>query len=138
WLTGRYRRGQEIDMTTGRASRLPQRFDPALPANQHKLDLVDGLEAVAKDAGVSLTHLAIAFVIAHPGVTSAIIGPRTMDQLDDLLAGTGVKLDDATLDRIDELAPPGKNTNRADAGWEPPALANAWRRRRPAALRGAE
>jgi aryl-alcohol dehydrogenase-like predicted oxidoreductase len=138
WLTGRYRRGTEIDMTTGRASRLPQRFDPSLAANQHKLDLVDGLEAVAKDAGVSLTHMAIAFVIAHPGVTSAIIGPRTMEQLDDLLAGAGAKLDDATLDRIDELTAPGKNTNRADAGWEAPALAQAWRRRRPEELRGAE
>ncbi|MGH9171450.1 MAG: aldo/keto reductase [Acidimicrobiales bacterium] len=138
WLTGRYRRGVDIDMTKGRASRLPGRFDPALPANQRKLDLVEGLEAIAADAGTSLTHMAIAFAIAHPGVTSAIIGPRTMEQLDDLLAGAGVTLGDDILDRIDALAPPGKNTNRADAGWEPPALGQAWRRRRPAELRAAE
>ncbi|MGA2208486.1 MAG: aldo/keto reductase [Acidimicrobiales bacterium] len=137
WLTGRYRRGKEIDMTTGRASRLPQRFDPNLPENQRKLDLVEELEAVAKDAGISLTHLAIAFVIAHPAVTAAIIGPRTMDQLDGLLAGVDVKLDDATLDRIDELVKPGRNVNAADGGLEQPALTHAWRRRRPAGLRSA-
>jgi aryl-alcohol dehydrogenase-like predicted oxidoreductase len=137
WLTGRYRRDMEIDMTTGRASRLPARFDPTLPENQRKLDLVEKLEAVATDAGVSLTHLAIAFVIAHPAVTAAIIGPRTMEQLEDLLAGAGTVLDDATLDRLDELVKPGRNTNAADAGWEPPAVAQPWRRRRPQGLRSA-
>jgi aryl-alcohol dehydrogenase-like predicted oxidoreductase len=136
WLTGRWR-GVEIDMTTGRASRLPARFDPALPQNQRKLDLVEDFEAVASDAGISLTHMSIAFVIAHPAVTSAIIGPRTMEQLDDLLAGVDVSLDDATLDRLDEIVKPGRNTNSADAGWEPPDLTNAQKRRRPAALRAA-
>jgi aryl-alcohol dehydrogenase-like predicted oxidoreductase len=137
WLTGRYRRGVEIDMTKGRASRLPGRFDPSLPENQRKLDLIEGLEAVASDAGVSLTHLAIAFVIAHPAVTAAIIGPRTMEQLEDLIAGSEVSLDDATLDRLDAIVKPGRNTNAADAGWEPPALSQPWRRRRPAGLRAA-
>jgi aryl-alcohol dehydrogenase-like predicted oxidoreductase len=137
WLTGRYRRGVEIDMTKGRASRLPGRFDPSLPANQRKLDLVEDLEAVAVKAGVSLTHLAIAFVIAHPAVTSAIIGPRTMEQLDDLIAGVDTLLDDATLEQLDEIVKPGKNTNTADAGWESPALSQSWRRRRPARLRAA-
>jgi aryl-alcohol dehydrogenase-like predicted oxidoreductase len=137
WLTGRYRRGVEIDMTKGRASRLPGRFDPSLPANQRKLDLVEDLEAVAAKAGVSLTHLAIAFVIAHPAVTSAIIGPRTMEQLDDLIAGVDTSLDDATLDQLDEIVKPGKNTNTADAGWESPALGQSWKRRRPARLRAA-
>jgi len=137
WLTGRYRRGNEIDMTKGRASRLPQRFDPDLPENQRKLDLIEKLEEVAADAGTSLTHLAIAFVIAHPAVTAAIIGPRTMEQLDDLLTGIDVTLDDATLDRLDALVKPGRNTNAADSGWEPPALAQPWRRRRPLGLRAA-
>ncbi|MFZ0172129.1 MAG: aldo/keto reductase [Acidimicrobiales bacterium] len=137
WLTGRYRKGTEIDMTKGRASRLPARFDPALPGNQRKLDLVEQLEAVAADAGTSLIHLAIAFVIAHPAVTAAIIGPRTMEQLEGLLAGVDVVLDDATLDRLDEIVKPGRNTNAADGGWEPPALAQAWRRRRPPGLRAA-
>jgi aryl-alcohol dehydrogenase-like predicted oxidoreductase len=137
WLTGRYRRGVEIDMTKGRASRIPARFDPKLPGNQRKLDLVEELEAVASDAGVSLTHLAIAFVISHPAVTSAIIGPRTMEQLEDLLAGVEVTLDDGTLDRLDEIVAPGSNTHSADAGWEPPALSQARRRRRPVWLRAA-
>ncbi len=137
WLTGRYRRGKEIDMTTGRASRIPARFDPARPANQAKLDRIEELEAVATGAGISLTHLAIAFVIAHPAVTAAIIGPRTMEQLEDLLAGVDTVLDDATLDRLDEIVAPGTNLNAADGGWEPPALAQAWRRRRPAHLRSA-
>lgn len=137
WLTGRYRKGTEIDMTRGRAARIPARFDPTLPQNRLKLDLVEELEGVAADAGTSLTHLAVAFVIAHPAVTAAIIGPRTMEQLEDLLAGADVALDDATFDRIDEIVRPGTNTNSADAGWEAPALAQAWRRRRPAGLRAA-
>ena len=137
WLTGRYRKGQEIDMTAGRASRIPRRFDPSLPENQRKLELIEELEGVAGDAGISLTHMGIAFVIAHTAVTAAIIGPRTMEQLEDLLAGAGVALSDDVLDRIDKIVPPGKTVNRADAGWEPPKLQHAWRRRRPEHLRGA-
>jgi aryl-alcohol dehydrogenase-like predicted oxidoreductase len=137
WLTGKYRRGAEIDMTSGRPSRLPQRFDPALPANQRKLDLVDHLEAVATDTGMSLRHLALAFVVSHPAVTAAIIGPRTMDQLQDLIAGCEIALDDATLDRLDEIVPPGVNVNPADAGWQNQSLTQAWRRRRPFAERAA-
>jgi aryl-alcohol dehydrogenase-like predicted oxidoreductase len=137
WLTGRYRKGEEIDMQSGRARRIPGRFDPSLPENQRKLDLIDELDKVASDAGVSLTHLALAFAIAHPAVTSAIIGPRTMDQLEDLLAGADVTLSDEMLDRIDEIVPPGTTVNRADAGYEPPVLSKAWRRRRPEQLRSA-
>jgi aryl-alcohol dehydrogenase-like predicted oxidoreductase len=137
WLTGKYRRDKEIDMTSGRAARLPGRFDPSLPGNQAKLNLVEELEEVAAKAGVSLTHLAIAFVIAHPAVTSAIIGPRTMAQLDDLLDGVEVALDDETLDRLDEIVKPGTNVNSADAGWEPPALTDAQLRRRPPQQRAA-
>jgi aryl-alcohol dehydrogenase-like predicted oxidoreductase len=137
WLTGKYRKGKEIDMTSGRAARLPGRFDPSLPGNQRKLDLVEELEAVASKAGVSLTHLAIAFVIAHPAVTSAIIGPRTMAQLDDLLAGVETTLDDETLDRLDEIIKPGTNVNDADAGWEPPSLTEPHLRRRLPGQRGA-
>ncbi len=137
WLTGRYRKGADIDMTSGRASRIPARFDPALPENQRKLDLVEQLAEVAAGIDVSLTHLAIAFVVAHPAVTAAIIGPRTMEQLEDLLAGVNVQLDDSTLDRLDEIVRPGTNTNPADAGWSPPALTEAWRRRRPPEQRAA-
>jgi aryl-alcohol dehydrogenase-like predicted oxidoreductase len=131
WLSGKYRHGKDIDMTAGRAARLPLRFDPALPANQRKLDLVDQLEAVATDAGMALRHLALAFVVSHPAVTAAIIGPRTMDQLEDLLSGSEIVPDDATLDRLDEIVPPGVTVNPADAGWQVPSLAHPWRRRRP-------
>jgi hypothetical protein len=66
--------------------------------------------------------------VRHPAVTSAIIGPRTMEQLTDLLAGQDVGLDDATLDRIDELCPPGSNVHPGDSGWTSPALAPGARR----------
>jgi aryl-alcohol dehydrogenase-like predicted oxidoreductase len=130
WLTGKYRQGRDIDMASGRAARIPARFDPSLPGNQRKLQLVEELLKVAADAGCSLTHLAHAFVLRHPAVTSAIIGPRTMEQLTDVLAGADVTLDDAVMDRIDELVPPGKTINAADAGYTPPAIENAKFRRR--------
>jgi hypothetical protein len=80
---------------------------------------------------MALRHLALAFVVSHPAVTAAIIGPRTMDQLEDLLSGSEIVLDDATLDRLDEIVPPGVTVNPADAGWQVPSLAHPWRRRRP-------
>ena len=85
---------------------------------------------MAADVGVSLTHLSIAWVLRHPAVTSAIIGPRTAEQLEDLLAGVDVTLDEATLDRIDEIVPPGVTINPADSGWQPPGLSKKKRRRR--------
>ncbi|HET6910663.1 MAG TPA: aldo/keto reductase [Mycobacteriales bacterium] len=132
WLTGRYRQGADIDMSSGRAARLPQRFDPSLPGNQRKLELIEELLKVAADAGCSLTHLAIAFVLEHPAVSAAIIGPRTMEQMLDLLPAVEVQLDKAVLDRIDELVPPGTNVNASDAGFVSPAIAQVWRRRRSA------
>jgi len=129
WLTGRYRRGEDAPKT-GRAARVPQRFDYDLPENQRKLDLVEELLKIAADAGVSLTHMAHAFVLEHPAVTAAIIGPRTMEQLTDVLSGADVRLTTDVLDRIDALVPPGTNVNKADAGWEPPSLAPHARRRR--------
>ena len=132
WLTGRYRQGADIDMSSGRAARLPQRFDPSLPGNQRKLELIEELLKVAADAGCSLTHLAIAFVLEHPAVSAAIIGPRTMEQMLDLLPAVDVQLDKAVLDRIDELVPPGTNVNASDAGFVSPAIAQVWRRRRSA------
>jgi aryl-alcohol dehydrogenase-like predicted oxidoreductase len=137
WLTGKYRRDTDIDMTSGRASRIPARFDPSLPENARKLEIVEELVKIAADAGTSLTHLAVAFVISHPAVTSAIIGPRTMDQLTDLLEGADVTLDDAVLDRIDQIVPPGVTLNAADAGWQPPALTDPALRRRPTPDRSA-
>jgi aryl-alcohol dehydrogenase-like predicted oxidoreductase len=137
WLTGRFRKDTDVDMTRGRAQRLPLRFDPALPGNQAKLAAVEELIKIAADAGRSLIHLALAFVTTHPAVTSAIIGPRTMDQLTDLLAGATVTLDDDILDRIDQIVPPGATLNPADAGWQPSVLADPAARRRPLSSRAA-
>jgi aryl-alcohol dehydrogenase-like predicted oxidoreductase len=137
WLSGKFRQGADIDMSSNRATRLPGRYDPARPANARKLELVEELIKVAADAGTSLVHLAVAFAISHPAVTSAIIGPRTMDQLQDLLAGADVTLDDEVLDRIDAIVPPGVTINDADAGWAPPSLTTPALRRRPEADRSA-
>ena len=137
WLTGRYRQDTGVDMTVGRAKRVPSRFDQALPGNQTKLAAVEELIKIAADAGCSLTHLAMAFVVGNPAVTSAIIGPRTMDQLTDLLAGASVTLEDDVLDRIDQIVPPGVNLNPSDGGFQPPVLAEAATRRRPLAKRAA-
>jgi aryl-alcohol dehydrogenase-like predicted oxidoreductase len=135
WLTGRYRRGAQPEPGS-RAVRNRERggvfaaqFDMARPANQRKLELVDALLAIASSAGISATHMAIAFVLAHPGVTSAIIGPRTMAQLEDLLAGADVRLDGATLDAIDDLVPPGTTVDDNDRGWVPWWMATSARRR---------
>jgi aryl-alcohol dehydrogenase-like predicted oxidoreductase len=126
WLTGRYRRESFDDSREARAQRTKERggaiakqFDMTRPENERKLDLVEGLAKVAADAGVSMTHMAVAFVLAHPAVTSAIIGPRTRAQLDDLLAAADVRLDNATLDSIDALVPPGTVVDENDRGFEP-------------------
>jgi aryl-alcohol dehydrogenase-like predicted oxidoreductase len=134
FLTGRYRPGEELPQT-GRAARMPQRFDPERPGVARKLDLIPQLESVAGDAGISLTHMALAFTLSHPAVSAAIIGPRTMEQLEGLIGAGDVALDDDTLDRIDKLVPPGTNVNDADGGWVSPAVAQAWRRRRPTGAR---
>ena len=85
---------------------------------------------LAEGAGLSLIHLAIAFVLRHPAVTAAIIGPRTMEHLESQLGAAEVTLDQATLDRIDEIVPPGTNVNPADAGWTPPEIDDSRLRRR--------
>jgi len=133
-LTGRYRPGEPAP-TTGRAARMPDRFDPERPGVQRKLELIPELEKVAADAGMPLAHMALAFTLAHPAVSAAIIGPRTMEQLEGLLGATEVALDDDILDGIDALVPPGTNINTGDAGWTAPAVTQAWRRRRPLGTR---
>ena len=129
WLSGKYRKGQDLP-STHRSRRIPQRYDMALPGNQRKLDAADALAELAEEAGISLIDMAVAFVLHHPAVTSAIIGPRTMDQLEDQLSAHEVALSDDVLDRIDEIVPPGTNLNPADAGYQSPALTSAFRRRR--------
>jgi aryl-alcohol dehydrogenase-like predicted oxidoreductase len=122
-LTGRVRKGGQNDLR--RASYFKHLTD------EHRLDTVERLIPLAAEAGLPLTHLAMAFVIAHPGVTSAIIGPRTMDHLDDLLAGVDVALSDEILDRIDEIVPPGTDVGALDQAYVPPALLQPKLRRRP-------
>ena len=128
WLSGRWRKGAE-DLTSRRAAMIPQRYDLAVPANQAKLEAADALARLADEAGLSLIHVALAFVIRHPTVTAAIIGPRTAEQLESQLGAAEVQLDTALLDRIDEVVAPGTTVNPTDAGWTNPALAPAARRR---------
>jgi aryl-alcohol dehydrogenase-like predicted oxidoreductase len=129
WLSGRYRKNREIP-GSHRSSRLPHRFDMNLPGNQVKLEAAENLALLAEEAGLSLIHLALAFVINHPAVTAAIIGPRTMEHLDSQLGAADVVLTQDVLDRIDEIVPPGTNLNAADRGYQPPAVTDASLRRR--------
>ena len=128
WLAGGYRKNAELP-TSSRAGRLPHRFDLSIPANQRKLDAADALGALADEAALSLVELAIAWVINHPAVTAAIIGPRTMEHLESQLSAAEVSLDAALLDRIDEIVPPGVTVSPGDDGFTNPALDPAARRR---------
>jgi aryl-alcohol dehydrogenase-like predicted oxidoreductase len=128
WLSGAYRKERDVP-ESHRAQRLPQRYDMTLPGNQRKLDAADALARLADEAGISLVHMALAFVIRHPAVTAAIIGPRTMEHLEGQLGAAEVQLSDELLDRIDEIVPPGTNFNAADAGWQPHTLTPEYLRR---------
>ncbi|HEY2319264.1 MAG TPA: aldo/keto reductase, partial [Solirubrobacteraceae bacterium] len=128
WLSGRYRLGSESPAST-RADRLPARYDLSRPENQRKLEVADALGRLAEEAGITLIEMAIAFVIRHPAVTAAIIGPRTMEHLESQLTAAEVTLSDEVLDKIDAIVPPGVNVNPADGGWPNPALEPAARRR---------
>jgi aryl-alcohol dehydrogenase-like predicted oxidoreductase len=121
-LTGRIRKGQQTDL---RRVKLFKHM-----SNQRRIDVVEELIPVAEEAGIKLTHLAMAFAIAHPGVTSAIIGPRTMDQLDDLLAGAHLALTDDILDKIDAIVAPGTDVSPLDMAYKTPAILNTQLRRR--------
>ena len=128
-LTGRVRKGQQTDL---RRAGLLKAF-----SDERRLDAVEQIIPLAEKAGLPMTHLAMAFAIAHPGVTSAIIGPHTMEQLDDLLAAADVTLTDDILDQIDEIVPPGTDVGTLDQAYLPPALLNPSLRRRPAGERTA-
>jgi aryl-alcohol dehydrogenase-like predicted oxidoreductase len=134
-LSGAYRKDRAIDLTKGRAALQPERFDPSIPENAAKLESVEQLIALAGEIGSTLPHLAVAFPLAHPAVTSVIIGPRTAQQLDHLLDGASLTLDEETLDRIDQIVPPG--TDRYSLAWQPPALSDPTLRRRPLTARSA-
>jgi aryl-alcohol dehydrogenase-like predicted oxidoreductase len=128
-LTGRVRKGQQVDLR--RAAFL------TVFSDERRLDAVERLVPLAQEVGLPMTHLAMAFAISHPGVTSAIVGPRTMEHLDDLLAGLDVALTDEILDRIDEIVPPGTDVGTLDQVYVPPALRSPNLRRRPVGERAA-
>jgi len=128
WLSGRFGSGK--DNSSRRAERIPARYDMSDPANGRKLEAVDQLAEVAEQAGLSMIELALGFVLAHPAVTAPIIGPRTIEHLESQLGAAEKTLDAATLDRIDEIVPPGTNVNPVDAGYQPVTLADPRLRRR--------
>jgi aryl-alcohol dehydrogenase-like predicted oxidoreductase len=119
WLSGRYRKGQEIagPGSVARRQRFAETFNTTSPANAAKLDAADALGALADEAGMTLIQMAIAFVTRHPAVTSAIVGPRTMEHLEAYLAADGTDLSVDLLDRIDEIVPPGATVNVFDNMW---------------------
>jgi aryl-alcohol dehydrogenase-like predicted oxidoreductase len=129
WLSGKWRKGG-TENESRRSMLLPERYDLSIPENQRKLDAADAFGNLADKHGMSLIHLAIAFVIRHPGVTSAIIGPRTMEQLESQLGADDVSLSDELLDAIDDIVAPGVTILEADRGYDPPAITEAAVRRR--------
>jgi aryl-alcohol dehydrogenase-like predicted oxidoreductase len=129
WLTGKWRRGT-VPNDTHRQNLQPHLYDMERADNQRKLDAVEALDELARSAGISLVHMAVAFCCAHPAVTSAIIGPRTMDQLEGLLDGADVVLDDDLLDAIDAVVAPGENISRDDDGYVAPEIDDKTLRRR--------
>jgi aryl-alcohol dehydrogenase-like predicted oxidoreductase len=138
WLSGRYRKGPPGQRagSAARQQRFAAAFDAASPANAAKLDAADALGALADQAGLTLIQMAVAFVIRHPAVTAAIIGPRTMKHLDGYLAADGIELSADVLDRIDQIVPPqSRSTSPTTCGtsarqrWTPRSAAGS---RRPA------
>ncbi|HSZ13509.1 MAG TPA: aldo/keto reductase [Solirubrobacteraceae bacterium] len=131
WLSGRYSKGGESPGSSRRAQMLPSRYDMSIPANQAKLEAAQALGEVADGAGMGLIEMSLAFVTSHPAVTAAIIGPRTMEQLQSQLGALERPvLSGEVLDRIDEVVPPGTNVNQNDTGWDAPWLTDSSLRRR--------
>ncbi|MFC6093522.1 aldo/keto reductase [Saccharothrix lopnurensis] len=128
WLSGAIRAGREV--TTHRAGVMPERFDPALPANRARLDAVERLAEVAAGAGLTLVQLALGFVTAHPAVTSAIVGPRTLDHLRSQLDAADTVLPADVLDAIDAVVAPGVDLAPHEKFDTPPALLDPSLRRR--------
>ena len=129
WLTGGYRKDKELPQST-RRNRMPARYDVSNSANQRKLEAADALGQLADEAGLSLIHLALAFVIQHPAVTAPIIGPRTMEHLQSQIGAADVTLSTEVLDKIDEIVAPGVTISRGDTGYQPPSLSDPFLRRR--------
>jgi aryl-alcohol dehydrogenase-like predicted oxidoreductase len=129
WLSGRWRKGVD-EVSSTRAERVPDRYDLSIPENQQKLDATEALAQLAEKSGLSLIHLALAFVLHHRAVTAAIIGPRTMEHLESQIGASSVKLSKDVLDEIDKIVTPGRDYSWTDAGWIPPEVVHAKLRRR--------
>ena len=129
FLSGAFGPGKEN--TSRRATFLPHHYDMEVPGNRAKLEAVTQLIDLADSAGLSLIELALGFVLEHPGVTSPIIGPRTMEHLQSQLPALELRLSPQVLDRIDEIVAPGTDLNDTDVGWVPAAIADPSLRRRP-------
>jgi aryl-alcohol dehydrogenase-like predicted oxidoreductase len=127
WLSGKYRKGVDRVEST-RADRVPERYDLSLPENQAKLDAAERLAGLAEQSGLTLIHLAL--VLHHRAITSAIIGPRTMEHLESQIGAADVALPTDVLDEIDRIVPPGTDFSQADSGWIPPEVVHAKLRRR--------
>jgi aryl-alcohol dehydrogenase-like predicted oxidoreductase len=130
WLSGKWRLdASEDDLKSRRSAMMASRYDLSIPGNQRKLEAADALAKLAEEAGITLIEMALAFVIRHPAVTAAIIGPRTMEHLSSQLTAADIELSDDVLDKIDEIVPPGTVVNQDDTGWINPSLEPAARRR---------
>jgi aryl-alcohol dehydrogenase-like predicted oxidoreductase len=131
WLTGKYNRGASAPADS-RANTFPAtaaRFDPSMAENQRKFDVIDKLQRVSNEAGLTLANMAIAFAAEHPAVSSVLLGPRTEDQMTSLLESVDLRLDASTLDAIDACVRPGETLNPLDRAWQPPWLTPEARRR---------
>ncbi|MBW8702047.1 General stress protein 69 [Streptomyces sp. MBT84] len=128
WLTGAIREGRDI--TTSRSTFMPERFDTSLPSNRARLDAVERLAAIADEAGLTMIQLALGFVTAHPAVTCALVGPRTLDHLHTQLAAADTVLDADVLDAIDAVVAPGTDLAAHEKYDTPPALLDPSLRRR--------
>ena len=130
WLSGKWRLdAPDEQLKSRRSAMIADRYDLSIPGNQRKLEAADALAKLADEAGITLIEMALAFVIRHPAVTAAIIGPRTMEHLESQLTAADVELSDEVLDKIDELVPAGTVVNQDDTGWINPELDAAARRR---------
>jgi aryl-alcohol dehydrogenase-like predicted oxidoreductase len=130
WLSGKWRLdAPEDELKSRRSAMMASRYDLSIPGNQRKLEAADALAKLAEEAGITLIEMALAFVIRHPAVTAAIIGPRTIEHLESQLTAAEVELSDEVLDKIDEIVPPGTVVNQDDTGWINPSLEAAARRR---------
>jgi aryl-alcohol dehydrogenase (NADP+) len=124
WLTGKYRRGEPAPDGSRAANGNPfVRAD-----DERKLERVEALAPLAAAAGLSLSQMSLAWPLAHPGVSAVLLGPRTSDQLAELLHADGIVLAPDLLDAIDAVVAPGANVDPRNAGWVSPGLHRDQRR----------